>query len=120
MRFLSFIKTAEHQGSIPKGLEEAMGGFIEKSLKNGSLVQTGGLAPSAQGTRARLAGGKVTVTDGPFTEAKEVIGGGAGPAGPPPRAAGRGLGGFLGLPPPPRPGGRGGREVRPGGVPGRG
>src|SRR2546425_13111673 len=101
MRFLSFIKTAEHQGSIPKGLEEAMGGFIEKSLKNGSLVQTGGLAPSAQGTRARLAGGKVTVTDGPFTEAKEVIGGGPGrAAAPPPRARG-GPGEFPWLPPPP-------------------
>ena len=75
MRFLSFIKTAEHQGPIPQGLEEAMGGFIEQSLKNGSLVQTGGLASTARGTRARLAGGKVTVTDGPFAEAKEVIGG---------------------------------------------
>ena len=75
MRFLSFIKTAENQGPIPQELEEAMGGFVEQSLKNGSLVQTGGLAPSAKGIRARLAGGKVTVTDGPFAEAKEVIGG---------------------------------------------
>jgi hypothetical protein len=35
----------------------------------------GGLAPSSIGARVRLSGGKVTVTDGPFTEAKEIIGG---------------------------------------------
>src|SRR2546422_6107453 len=114
MRFLSFIKTAEHQGSIPKGLEEAMGGFIEQSLKNGSLVQTGGLAPSAQGTRARLAGGKVTVTDGPFAEAKEVIGGDAVLGGPPPPGGERVIGGFPGVAPPPWPGVAGGCGGPPG------
>src|SRR2546425_3973260 len=108
MRFLSFIKTAENQGPIPQGLEEAMGGFIEQSLKNGSLVQTGGLAPSAKGTRARLAGGKVTVTDGPFAEAKEVIGGDAVLEGPPPPGGEENMGGFPGRPPPHPPGGAGG------------
>jgi hypothetical protein len=39
------------------------------------MIETGGLAPTAAGSRARMAGGKLTVTDGPFTEAKEVFGG---------------------------------------------
>jgi hypothetical protein len=45
------------------------------SLKNGSLVQTGGLSASSAGVRIRSTGGKLTVTDGPFSEAKEVVGG---------------------------------------------
>ena len=52
-----------------------MGKFIEETAKAGVLVDTGGLLPSAMGARVRLSGGKVTVIDGPFTEAKEVIGG---------------------------------------------
>ena len=39
------------------------------------MLGSGGLAPTAQGARVRLSGGKVTVHDGPFTEAKEIIGG---------------------------------------------
>jgi hypothetical protein len=54
---------------------KAMGEFVQKSLKDGTLVETGGLLPSKEGVRIRLAGGKLTVTDGPFTEMKEVIGG---------------------------------------------
>jgi hypothetical protein len=54
---------------------EAMGKFIEKSLREGSLVDTGGLLPSKEGALVRLAKGEITVKDGPFTEAKEVIGG---------------------------------------------
>jgi hypothetical protein len=47
----------------------------EEGAKAGVLVETGGLLPSAMGARVRLSGGKLSVTDGPFTEAKEVIGG---------------------------------------------
>jgi hypothetical protein len=54
---------------------DAMGKFVQESLANGSLVDTGGLLPSKDGFRLRLAGGKLTVTDGPFTESKEIIGG---------------------------------------------
>lgn len=54
---------------------EAMGGFIEASLKDGSLVQTGGLAPGAAAVRIRQSGGRLSVTDGPFVETKEVVGG---------------------------------------------
>jgi hypothetical protein len=52
-----------------------MGKFVQKSMKEGTLVNTGGLLPSKDGARVRLEGGKITVTDGPFTESKEVIGG---------------------------------------------
>jgi hypothetical protein len=54
---------------------KAIGEFVQKSMKDGILVDTGGLLPSKDGVRIRLAGGKLTVTDGPFTEMKEVIGG---------------------------------------------
>jgi hypothetical protein len=52
-----------------------MGKFVEKSFKEGLLVDTGGLLPSKDGARVRLSKGKITVTDGPFTESKEVIAG---------------------------------------------
>jgi hypothetical protein len=48
---------------------------VQRSLRDGTLVETGGLLPSKDGLRVRLAGGKLTVTDGPFSESKEVIGG---------------------------------------------
>jgi hypothetical protein len=54
---------------------EAMGKFVEKSLKEGTLVDTGGLLPSKDGVRVRLEGVNLTVTDGPFSESKEIIGG---------------------------------------------
>ena len=77
MKYLTFIRHAEsyRESGPPAGLMEAMGGFIEKSLREGTLVDTGGLLPSKDGTRVRLAKGRITVTDGPFTETKEVIGG---------------------------------------------
>jgi hypothetical protein len=50
-----------------------MGKFIDEAIKAGVMVTTGALQP--QGTRLRLAGGKFTVTDGPFIEAKELTGG---------------------------------------------
>jgi hypothetical protein len=53
----------------------AMGRFIEKTMKDGVLVDTGGLLSSKDGVRVRLAYGTITVTDGPFVETKEVIGG---------------------------------------------
>lgn len=75
MQFLSMVKSAENQGPAPQALQDAMAKLIADSLKDGSLIQTGGLGSSANGFRVRSAGGKVTVIDGPFTEAKEVIGG---------------------------------------------
>ena len=77
MKYLCFIKHSEkyRESAPPRGLMEAMGAFVESSKKSGVLVDTGGLLPSKDGLRVRLAGGKLTVTDGPFTETKEVIGG---------------------------------------------
>ena len=77
MKYLTFIRHAEsyRKAGPPRALMEAMGQFVQKSLKDGTLVETGGLLPSKEGVRIRLAGGKLTVTDGPFTEMKEVIGG---------------------------------------------
>ena len=77
MKYLSFIRCSEsyRRSGPPAALMEAMGSFVEKALKDGTLVDTGGLLPSKDGLRVRLASGKITVTDGPFTETKEVIGG---------------------------------------------
>jgi hypothetical protein len=75
MRFLSIVKSAENQGPAPQALQDAMAKLIADSLKDGSLVQTGGLGASSSGFRVRSAGGKLTVRDGPFTETKEVVGG---------------------------------------------
>ena len=77
MRYLMFIKSDEkHRNQRPPdALMAAMGGFIEKSFKNGTLIDTAGLLPSAAGTRIRSHGGQLTVTDGPFAESKEIIGG---------------------------------------------
>jgi hypothetical protein len=77
VKYLTFIRHSEsyRQAGPPPALMEAMGQFIQRSSKEGILVDTGGLLPSKDGVRVRLAGGKLTVTDGPFTEMKEVIGG---------------------------------------------
>jgi hypothetical protein len=77
MKYLTFIRHAEsyREAGPPAALMEAMGKFVEKSLKDGTLVDTGGLLPSKDGVRVRLDKGKITVTDGPFAETKEVIGG---------------------------------------------
>lgn len=56
-------------------LEAAMGQLIEKMLKIGALVDVGGLLPVAKGAQIQATDGKLVVTDGPFVESKEVIGG---------------------------------------------
>ena len=75
MKFLSMVKSAENQGPAPQALQDAMAKLTAASLKDGSLINSGGLSASANGFRVRSAGGKLAVIDGPFTEAKEVIGG---------------------------------------------
>jgi hypothetical protein len=77
MKYLTFIRHSEkyRESQPPAALMEAMGRFVQKSLKEGVLVDTGGLLPSRDGVRVRLEGGKLTVTDGPFVESKEIIGG---------------------------------------------
>jgi hypothetical protein len=53
----------------------AISKLAEDGYKSGKIVATGGLLPSALGVRMKLSGGKVSATDGPFTESKELIGG---------------------------------------------
>ena len=75
MRYLSIYKCPER--TTPPTQEEmaAMGKYIEESMRLGILVATEGCMPSALGARVRVDSGKVTVSDGPFTEAKEIVGG---------------------------------------------
>lgn len=74
MRFLSIVKSAEGTHA-PQALIDAMAKLTEESIRNGTVIQTGGLGPSSKGARFRVSKGRMTVTDGPFTEAKEVLGG---------------------------------------------
>ena len=75
MRFMMIVKHAENQGPPPKSLMDAIAKLAEDEAKNGTMLGSGGLGPTAMGARVRLSKGQVTVTDGPFTEAKEVVGG---------------------------------------------
>ncbi len=77
MKYLCFIRHSEkyRESPPPAALMDAMGKFVEKSMQEGVLVDTGGLLPSKDGVRIRLAQGELITTDGPFTESKEVIGG---------------------------------------------
>ena len=77
MRFLSMVKHTEGKSSPPsKEMMDAVTEFVQEVAKEGCvMVQSGGLYPTSDGARVRLASGKVTVIDGPFTEAKEIVGG---------------------------------------------
>jgi hypothetical protein len=76
MRFLCLYKTAQPEATPPSQREmEAMGTLIEEMTKAGVLLGTEGCQPSTKGARVRLADGKITVTDGPFTESKELVAG---------------------------------------------
>lgn len=77
VRFLSMIRIDETTAQAPSAqLMADMGQLIEELTRTGQLVNTAGLRPTFEGVRVRLhRGGKLSVVDGPFTEAKEVIGG---------------------------------------------
>ena len=76
MRFMMLVKHAEkNSGPPPKELMDAMAKLSEEAVKAGTMIASGGLAPTAASTRVRLSGGRVTAIDGPFTETKEVVGG---------------------------------------------
>jgi hypothetical protein len=72
---MMIVKAPENQGPPPKALMDAIGQLMQDQSVTGTMVGGGGLKPTAQGARVKLSGGQVTVIDGPFTEAKEVIGG---------------------------------------------
>jgi hypothetical protein len=72
-RFLTIVKGDENHGDVPPALYEAIDTLFKKAGKR--IVGMGGLQPSRKGARARLTQGKIRLTDGPFTETKELIGG---------------------------------------------
>ena len=75
MRFLITVNGKENVGPPPNALMGAIARLGEEATKAGVLIENGGLLPSATGARVRLSAGTLTVTDGPFAETKELIGG---------------------------------------------
>ncbi len=78
MRFLGYTlaNEAETPTEPPSpDLYEKMGRFVEEATKAGVIVATGGIAPTSEGARISLKNGEYTVVDGPFAEAKELVGG---------------------------------------------
>lgn len=76
MRFLSMIRIDENSGKVPsEQLMADMGKLIEEMTREGTLISTAGLRPTAEGVRVRLRAGKLSTVDGPFSETKEMIGG---------------------------------------------
>ncbi len=76
MRFLGLLKAdADSEAGAPPTPEliARMGDFIEEVTKAGVLLATDGLHPSSRGRRVSLDGGRLTVTDGPFAESKELV-----------------------------------------------
>lgn len=78
MRYMMMVKcTKDFEAGLPPNpqLMAAVAKFTEEAIQSGTLIATDGLKPSSYGTWISYSGGKRTITDGPFTEAKELIGG---------------------------------------------
>lgn len=75
MRFMMMVKSKERSAPPPPALMEAIAKISEDAARAGTMVGGGGLGPTALGASVRVANGRITVTDGPFSEAKEVLGG---------------------------------------------
>lgn len=78
MRVMMFVRADKNsEAGVPPSAENlaAMGRVIEEMAKAGVLLGAEGLQPSSRGVRVKVAGGKRTVTDGPFTESKELVAG---------------------------------------------
>jgi hypothetical protein len=75
MKFMMIVKSKEGSGFPPKELMDELTKTGEEATKSGTMLGSGGLGPTATGARVRLSNGKISVVDGPFTEAKEIIGG---------------------------------------------
>lgn len=75
MRFLSIYKHVETNTPPTAEEMETMGKLVEEGFQKGWLLATEGCLPSALGARVRKENGKITATDGPFTEARELVGG---------------------------------------------
>jgi hypothetical protein len=78
MRYMTIVSGPESfaaSGPPPAALIEAIDKLTEEATKSGKMLSFGGLRPTSDGARIRSSKGKIVTTDGPFTEAKEVIGG---------------------------------------------
>jgi hypothetical protein len=74
MKFMTIVRGGEG-GNPPPALFKAIDDLGAEAAQAGVFVSMGGLMPTGAGARVRIAKGKMTFTDGPFSEAKEVIGG---------------------------------------------
>jgi hypothetical protein len=75
MKFMMIVKSSEKPGPPPKELMEAIANLAAEADAKRTMLGSGGLGPTSLGARVRIEGGKLSVVDGPFTEAKEIIGG---------------------------------------------
>ncbi|MFJ9518516.1 YciI family protein [Kitasatospora sp. NPDC101801] len=77
-RYLTLIRIDEQKAAAfeaDPGFEERMGALFEEITKAGVMLETNGLKPTSEGVRVKWSGGALSLTDGPFTEAREVVGG---------------------------------------------
>jgi len=75
MRFMMLVKSAERPGPPPKELMDEIAKLSREAVKGGTMIESGGLAPTAMSTRVRVSRGQLSTIDVPFTETKEVVGG---------------------------------------------
>jgi hypothetical protein len=75
MRFMMLVKSTENSGPPPKALMDAIASLAQDTTKAGTMIETGGLAPSSMSTRVRISDGKIISLDGPFAETRELVGG---------------------------------------------
>jgi len=75
MRFLSMVRITENGQQPTERLMQEMGKLVQEMSKSGALVSTAGLTPTSEGKRLRWNRGKLSISDGPFPETKEVVGG---------------------------------------------
>ena len=75
MKFMMLVKHGKNPSPPPKELMDAIAILSDEAVNAGTMLGSGGLAPIEQSTRVRVSKGRLTVTDGPFAEAKEVVGG---------------------------------------------
>ena len=75
MRFMYIVTSSQPMKGPSPALMEAMQRISEREIKAGRMLDNGGLMPLATGARVHVADGELSVIDGPFVEAKEVIGG---------------------------------------------
>lgn len=76
MRYMCLVKGPEVPlCEVPPALMAAIGKVTNEAIERGEFVTAGGLEPTRDAVQVRIRDGKVSVVDGPFTEAKEVVGG---------------------------------------------